>query len=261
VPALHLARAGRGPRLVFVHGAIGAGWEAWDAQRPLAERFELVVLWRSGYAPNQPLERLEIDAQAAEVASLLQPGDHLVAHSHGAVVALAAAARVAPMLASLVLVEPPAFGLVHDHPAVREFEDGVRGELAGVVEPLAYLRTFLTHMGVPEAELPDALPPVFEDRVRTFMREEWPGEARPELEPIVAAGLPVLVVSGGWHPAFDAVCDLLERELGAERVVLPGYGHSIPELGPPFNETLAAFVDGVERGIATAVDAGEADPG
>ena len=37
---------------------------------------------------------------------------------------------------------------------------------------------------------------------------------------------PKLVVSGSHHPAFDAICDVLERELPAERVVLPGYGHA-----------------------------------
>jgi len=93
------------------------------------------------------------------------------------------------------------------------------------------------------------------------MGETWPGDAEIELEPIRATALPVLVVSGGWHPAFDAVCDLLERELRAERVVLPEYGHSIPELGDPFNETLAAFVDGVERGIGAAVEADRGDDG
>ena len=252
---LHLARTGAGPRIVLVHGSIGAGWEAWDAQRPLADRFELVVLWRSGYAPNPPLDVLDLDVQAAEVAALLQPGDHLVGHSYGAVVALAAAAQVAPMLASLVVVEPPAFALVPDDPAVRAFEDGLRGALVGITEPVRYFGTFLTQMGVPEDELPDALPPALEDRVRSFMGETWPGDAEIDLEPIRATALPVLVVSGGWHPAFDAVCDLLERELRAERVVLPEYGHSIPELGDPFNETLAAFVDGVERGIAAAVEA------
>jgi hypothetical protein len=48
-------------------------------------------------------------------------------------------------------------------------------------------------------------------------------------------------VSGGHSAAFDAVCDVLEDRLGAQRAVLPGAGHSIPR-APGFNEMLASFV-------------------
>jgi hypothetical protein len=52
---------------------------------------------------------------------------------------------------------------------------------------------------------------------------------------------PKLVVSGAHGAAFDAVADVLERRLGAQRAVLPGAGHSIPRLGEPLNELLRAF--------------------
>lgn len=253
MPALHLARVGRGPRLVLVHGAIGAGWEAWDAQRPLADRFELLVLWRSGYGPNPPLDVLDVRVQADEVASLLQPGDHLVGHSHGAVVAMVAASRAAPILASLTLVEPPAFALAATNPDVRRFEDGLRVALVGITEPAEYLRAFLTAMGASEDDVPPELPPAFEDRVRAFMGEQWPGDVAVDLSPIRDTGLPVLVVSGAWHPAFDAVCDAVEERVAAERVVLVGAGHTIQELGAPFNDALAAFVERVERRGASSI--------
>jgi pimeloyl-ACP methyl ester carboxylesterase len=257
VAPLHLARAGHGPRIVFVHGGIGAGWEAWDAQRPLADRFELVVLWRSGYAPNPPLEDIDLEVQGAEVAALLQPGDHLVAHSSGGVVALLAAAQVAPMLASLTVVEPAAFALAPTDPDVRAFEDALRADLAGVDDPVAYFRVFLRQMGVPDEDLPDALPAALEDRVRTFMHERWPGDVPIDLRPIAESGLPVLVVSGGWHPAFDAVCEVVGEAVDATRVVLPGFGHSIPDLGEPFNDALATFIDEVELAIAATLAAAD----
>jgi hypothetical protein len=62
-------------------------------------------------------------------------------------------------------------------------------------------------------------------------------------------------VSGGWHPAFDAVCDAVTLALDATRIELPGYGHSIPDLGAPFNDALATFVDGVEQAIAATLAA------
>jgi len=59
---------------------------------------------------------------------------------------------------------------------------------------------------------------------------------------LAAAPFPKLVISGGHSGAFDAVCDVLEERLYAERAVLTGAGHSVQRLGAPFNELLADFV-------------------
>ncbi len=56
------------------------------------------------------------------------------------------------------------------------------------------------------------------------------------------APFPKLVVSGAHHPAFDAICDVLETALHAERAVLRGYGHSV-QRHPDFNGVLADFVE------------------
>ena len=122
---MHVERLGSGPRLVLVHGSVAPGWLTWNAQKPLADRFELVVPIRSGYPPNPPLDAIDFEVQAEELAALLEPGDHLAAHSYGAVVSLLAAAR-AP-LASLTVVEPPAFGVARGQPGGR----GVPGPLRG----------------------------------------------------------------------------------------------------------------------------------
>ena len=74
----------------------------------------------SGRATRRTLlDAIDFDVQAEELAGLLEPGDHLAAHSYGAVVSLLAAAR-AP-LASLTVVEPPAFGVARGDPAVEAF--------------------------------------------------------------------------------------------------------------------------------------------
>ena len=81
-------------RLVLVHGSVVGGGGTWAAQRPLAERFELVVVERPGFPPNPPVDRVDFEPDAALVAGLLASGDHLVGHSYGGVVALLAAAHV-----------------------------------------------------------------------------------------------------------------------------------------------------------------------
>ena len=48
----------------------------------------------------------------------------------------------------------------------------------------------------------------------------------------------MLVCSGGYHPAYEAVCDVLERRLDAERVVLPGAGHGV-QFARGFNDAFA----------------------
>ena len=48
--------------------------------------------------------------------------------------------------------------------------------------------------------------------------------------------------SGNHSPAFDGICDVLEEQLPAERVVLEGFGHTV-QRHPEFNERLADFVD------------------
>ena len=62
------------------------------------------------------------------------------------------------------------------------------------------------------------------------------------LEELRARTFPKLVVSGAHHAAFDAICDALERELPAERAILPGTGHSV-QAAPGFNASLTDFLE------------------
>jgi len=74
------------------------------------------------------------------------------------------------------------------------------------------------------------------------MAERPPWDAEIPLDELAATGFPKLVISGAHHPAFDAVCDMLETRLGAERAVLPGAGHSLAR-APGYTERLLAFLD------------------
>ena len=203
----------------------------------IRDSFELVVPIRSGYPPNAPLKEIDFETQAEELVDLLQPGDHLAAHSYGAVVSLLAAAH-AP-LASLTVVEPPAFDIARGDPAVEEFL--AHFDAGAPTEPRAYLEFFLPLVGS-SLNLRDPIPPAIEAGARAAIAERFPHEATIPLDDLAAAPFPKLVVSGGHNAAFDAVCDVLEHRLSAQRAVLPGAGHSVPRLGEPFNAVLEAFV-------------------
>ena len=85
------------------------------------------------------------------------------------------------------------------------------------------------------------LTPAIEQGVRTLMVERGPWEADPPLDALRSAPFPKLVVSGAHSPAFDAVCDVLERRLDGDRAVLPGAAHNA-QRAPGFNETLERFL-------------------
>jgi hypothetical protein len=74
------------------------------------------------------------------------------------------------------------------------------------------------------------------------MAERPPNEAEIPLATLRRMPYPKLVISGGHNTAFDAVCDVLERELGAERAVVPGAGHSLPR-APGYNDVLLDFLE------------------
>jgi pimeloyl-ACP methyl ester carboxylesterase len=229
-------------RVVLIHGSGGNAETAWTAVRPLAERFTLVRPSRGGYPPNPPLERIDFETQAQELAPLLGDGAHLVGHSYGGVISLLIAARHPDRVRSLAVSEPPAFGLVRGNPTVDALVDRLDEHFtSGPREPRAFAEGFLALVGT-NAQLPDPLPPEAEQSIRATMAERMPWEAEIPLDELARASFPKLVVSGAHHPAFDAVCDVLEKRLPARREVLPGAGHGIPR-APGYRELLAGFLD------------------
>jgi len=236
-------------RVVLIHGRGGNAQTAWTAVRPLAERFTLVTPNRSGYPPDPPLERIDFEVQAAELAPLLEDGAHLVGHSYGGVIALLIATAHPEQVRSLVVSEPPAFALARGNAAVDALVEGLDEHFTrGPRDPRAFAEGFLGLVGT-KAQLRDPLPPELEQSIRATMNERPPWEAEIPLAELAASEFPKLVISGAHHPAFDAVCDVLEERLPARREVLPGAGHGIPR-ARGYPELLAAFLDdsaGTER--------------
>ncbi len=234
----------RGPRLLLVHGGIVPGWQTWDAQRPLAKHYRLVVPHRPGYPPNPPFEGIDFAAQAAAVAELIEPGTHLVGHSYGGVISMLAGALVPERLASLTVIEPPAFRVVRGQPAVEELIGRLEPIFADPdLPPREFFVQFAAIVGA-TPHLPDPLPADTAASIRASRAEPLPWEADVPLAALEAAGLPTLVFSGGHHAAFDAACDVIAQRLGADRAVITGRAHSVQRTGEPFNARLRAFLDG-----------------
>jgi pimeloyl-ACP methyl ester carboxylesterase len=230
------------PRLLLVHGSVVNAELTWSAQRPLAERFEIVAPNRRGFPPGPDVEQVDFEDEAIWLEPFLEPGTHLVGHSYGGVIALLAAARHPGRVRSLTVIEPPAFGVARGVPAADEFMARIEEHwTSGPRDPGEFLRGFLALVG--SAAPPGDFTPELLQGARTLLVERSSAEAVIPLDELAQSPFPKLVVSGGHAAAFEALCDLLEARLGAERAVLPGAGHSVQRLGEPFNELLAEFVE------------------
>jgi pimeloyl-ACP methyl ester carboxylesterase len=233
------------PRLLLVHGSVVNADLTWSAQKPLAERFEIVAPNRRGFPPGPDVEHVDFEDEAVWLEQFVAPGTHLVGHSYGGVISLFAAARYAPLLRSLTVIEPPAFGVARGDPTADEFMGRITDHWTnGSRDPGEFLRGFLALVG--SSLPPGDFSPEMLQGARTLMVERPPSEAVIPFDELARAPFPKLVVSGAHSAAFDAVCDVLEERLGAERAVLPGAGHSVQRLGEPFNELLTSFVERAE---------------
>ena len=234
-------------RLVLVHGSVGNGLSAWSEQVELGDARELLVVNRPGFPPGPLVDHVDFEEHADWLVDQLRAGDHLCGHSYGGVVSLVATGKF-PELSSLTVIEPPAFGLAAGNPDVDALVTAAQNHWATCErEPHAFLTGFYRCITGRDVDLPNPLPADVEQGARTLMVERGPWEAQPPLAAIADTGLPTLVVSGGWSPAFDAVCHELVSALGSEYAVHPGAGHNA-QAAPGFNDTLTAFLDRVESG-------------
>jgi pimeloyl-ACP methyl ester carboxylesterase len=222
---------GAGDTVVLVHGSGVRDW-TWIDQRELADRYRLVLPYRRGYG-DSPAADPDFEVDGRDVAGLLDRPSHLVGFSYGGIGALLAAAGKPDLVRSVTAIEPPAFGLAREHPDVQAL---VPKLMEAYAEPTAeeFGIAFADALGFePRPSSPELLA-----ALESFRRERTPDEAEIPFERL--DGIPVLVVTGGWHPAFEEVARLLAARLGAELATFPGAGHPVQH-APGFNERLLEF--------------------
>jgi pimeloyl-ACP methyl ester carboxylesterase len=227
-----------------VHGSVVNAELTWNAQKPLAERFDLVAPNRRGFPPGPEVERIDFEDEAQWFEQLLEPRTHVLGHSYGGVIALFLAARRPELVRSLAVVEPPAFGIARGRDGVDAYVERLAALWEEPEEPEPFLRAFLATIGSPAPR--GRLNAGMLQGARMLRVERLPWEADVPLAELKGAQFPILAVSGGHEPAFEAVCDVLAEQAGAERAVLPGAGHRVQRLGAPLNELVTAFVERAE---------------
>lgn len=230
---------GTGQRVVLVHGSLATGPVEWEGQRALVdEGFQLVVPTRRAYSPHAGGVGEDFVTDGADVAALLGDGAHLVGHSYGGLAAMVAAATRPESVWSLVLAEPPAFGVAAEHPDVARLRRQLDQVLASDGDDRQLLARFLTAVGTSLEEFP----PEVLDELTTMVPALRLGR-RPWEAPTDGLGptpYSTTVISGNHHPAFTAICDALSRQLGADHVVVEGAGHEMQMAVEDFNAALLA---------------------
>lgn len=240
---MNVSIVGDGPNVLLIHGGISNGMATWENQLVLADQFRLIIPDRPGYPPNPLIEREDFEVDARLIADIVEPDTHLVGFSYGGVIALFAAVLCADKLASLTVIEPPAFGLVRGMTAaddlMRRLEDHWH---AGIQDQREFLIGFGQLVAGREMEPPpDPLPPDVDQGAKMLMRNRLPWDKNPPLDELSRTTFPKLVLSGGHSAAFDAVCEVLSRRLNANYQILAGNGHGVVGLVPKVNEVLMQF--------------------
>ncbi len=233
---------GQGPRIVFVHGGGAGGALAWQEQWPLAERWQLVMPARPGYGASPWLGSEDFERDAGYIAALIEPGDHVVAHSYGAAVAMLAVAQHVSKVATLTIIESGTSDIAKDDPAVTAFHYAVLGLAAHPpADDEQFLRA-LFRIIQPNQPLPPELPPPLRAFARHLRHFRVPAEAQVPEQLLREAPLRKLHVSGGHSPAYEGITNRLAERLGGERIVIPGAGHMPQRTGAPFNAALIRFL-------------------
>jgi pimeloyl-ACP methyl ester carboxylesterase len=244
---LHVVEWGKGKSVVMVHGSFGWGEDTFGKQRPLSDRYKLLLVDRRGFGKSPPTKRVDFVSDADDIVEILGEGAHLVGHSYGAVVCLVAAARKPRAVKSLTIIEPPAFQIATNDPVVESAMKHYASVYATGTQstPQQFYASFIG------SDL-NSIPSLSEGDIRAIrssMTERPPWEADIPIEKIARTTCPKLVVSGGGQhkprrTAFVMICDILEKELGAQRLVFEDARHN-PQLEQPeqFNTALRKFLD------------------
>lgn len=247
---LSARKSGDGDPVVMVHGALSGIGTFSMIELTVAERYAVWVYDRrgrggSGDGPDYSIDR-EIEDLQAVLTAAGGPA-HVVGHSYGALIALAAAGSGTPMR-SLTLYEPPLRQDQLDRTIVAEVAALVdRGDVDQAITTMA---TGLAGISHDELAVPRKIKPLwnqFRDGATVIEREldvvgdlDW---SRFEL-PI--EDLPVLAIKGGRDcaPVYPRVEDLPRFVADPEIVSIPDQGHVAVSYAPnAFADAVLGFID------------------
>ena len=241
-PDVHRIAGGEGIPLVLIHGTDGPTTTTFRRLSPLACGRDLVLPTRFGWpTPDGTCNGGAADfaRDGDDLLALLAGtgGAHVLGYSYGCLGALAAASQDSRPIHSLVLLEPPAFSLAIDVPAVASIVSA-QAELAGTtLADEEYLAAYRSALGAAPRSSPGRLTATGRAIVTAMRTQRAAVEFVPAREALAQLTCPVTIVTGGWSAAFEVVADRLAALLNSvERIRLEAKRHELPSLGGPMVE-------------------------
>lgn len=259
---LHVDAFGEGIPALFVHGSFSWGLDSFARQQALAGGHRVFLLDRRGFGASPPSDRLGWPTDMHDVAALLEQfgGAHLVGHSTGAISSLLAAGLRPEFVRSLVVIEPPLFGVAADDPDVAPITTALEAVVHRAPELTAagFASAWAAALGRDSASVA-SWTARFTDRdwaaAEASRHEAWAGDAPVDFGALAQASFPKVVVVGGWPEivapgraatgrAYWAVGTTIARRVAGELIVLARSSHN-PQFEEP--ERLNALLERVWR--------------
>ncbi|WP_219145728.1 hypothetical protein [Amycolatopsis sp. TNS106] len=94
--------------------------------------------------------------------------------------------------------------------------------------------------GVAGVAIPDPVPETLRRGARALVGMRPPGDA------LASADFPMLVITGDHRPEYEIIADAIAPKTGADRDVVTGMEHLLPDTGAPFNARLESFLNHAE---------------
>ncbi|WIE81464.1 alpha/beta hydrolase [Curtobacterium sp. MCSS17_016] len=227
--------------VVFLHASNRPFERAWPVAAGLSESTAAVM---PGYAPDEEAQPFSQDRWEEQLLDACGDGAIVVAHSFGGPVAMRAAARAPERVLGLILLEPAAYALAVDQPAVADHIARVQPVLAraATMSPAQFIAAFQEAVtGTPATTASEI------DVLAASRQQRLPGPWT--LDTPRRTGVPTLVVTGGWNAEYEAIADTMTD---VEHIILTGHGHR-PQDHPDLVAVARDFIERVtETGAASA---------